>query len=321
MSALSFLTRVIGKKTDGGNWLDPNCTDGSRSIPASGIVGNDGAHFLPAMDDPARPGYVEARTNVRRNTGVSHRAAVTAVDKLATPAAPASATGVTVTGGSLVSATTYGIAVVARNALGATVGSSTTSASPGGSFNAIRVTIAQVAGATDYDIFVTASVTTAMLWAGTISETNRNTGGFKLTAVGAAVAGGGGVGAGTLDVGVVGTGVAVNSAAFASNTAYAWSGLTPIAAAGYSRAHVFVQMTLTDLRALPTLTLIPMFQSQEGSPQYYAGTPIVLTFGGAAGAAFRQDFVLDIDGSTNFFLLCDTISGQGASASVWVELV
>jgi hypothetical protein len=36
------------------------CTDGTSQFPASGILGGDGVHFQPSMDDPTRPGYVKA---------------------------------------------------------------------------------------------------------------------------------------------------------------------------------------------------------------------------------------------------------------------
>lgn len=57
MSALVVSTVGV-KDKDGNAVVAGTCTDGTRQLPMVGVLGADGAHFQPSMDDPARPGYV-----------------------------------------------------------------------------------------------------------------------------------------------------------------------------------------------------------------------------------------------------------------------
>ena len=94
------------------------------------------------------------QTYTARNSGILHREGVIAADVLAAPNNP-SLSGQTITSGSLTSGTTYYVGICARNKYGNTpINAAIQSALPGGSNNALRVPINQVAGATHYDIFL-----------------------------------------------------------------------------------------------------------------------------------------------------------------------
>lgn len=319
MAALT-ISSITVKDGGGSNVTAGTATDGTRQLPATGLLGADGATFQPSGATKSTEINTAARTNATRNAGVAHRASVTARDKMADPAQLASAVGVTVTSATLVSATGYYYTVVGRNAQGTTLAATIQGATtPGGSFNALEVTIPQITGATFYDLFLSTS-STGPLWVCSVSETTRAAGGGQCITVGT-VATGGGAAAGKFRIGVVGTGQASNSSQFATNTGYIVPGsISPINCTGYSRAHVIVKLAVDDMRSAPALTLVPFFGNQNDSGVYYAGAPMPLNLAGAAGASLLQDFVLDVDGCPNFLLAIDTISGQNAAASVWVEL-
>jgi hypothetical protein len=263
---------------------------------------------LVGFSDSGPAGVVDPYST--RTNGVLHRSAIATADKVAVPGA------LTVTdagaGGALSNAL-RNVAVAAYDAQGVTT-VSTGSVTPALNHR-VRIAFAQVTGADGYDIFL--STAANPLWVGRITEAQRASGGI-LDAVGTFSAGGA---AGSIDVGIDGTGVASNAPPFQFNSAYVVPGsITPISCAGYARAHVLVQLTVTDLRSAPTLVIVPFLQSQV-SGLYHAGLAQTLTLLNASGASLLQDFELDVDGAANLCLLVDTITGQGAAMSCWVELM
>jgi hypothetical protein len=326
-TASSLNATVVGSGTAGtpaGGVLSVQGVGSGTPIPASlaslpalvagsAIVGKVGID----QTTPGTTNLVAARTNSYRNGGTLHRSAITSSDKLSNPATP-SGTGVTVSGGSLVSATSYAFAVVANNAYGNTLASATVSVTPGGSFNAVALTITPVTNATSYDLFCSSGTTTSMLWVGRITSTQLTAGNNQITVSGTIAAGTSATN--VVNIACVGTQQAVNSQSFLVNTAYQWTGLTPIVCTGYSRANIYVQVSLTDLRSAPSLVLAPMFQNQTDS-NYYDGSLITVNISGANGASLRQNFSMDVDGAANLVFLVDTIAGQVNSVNIWVELM
>ena len=250
----------------------------------------------------------------RRNAGVLHRSAITAADKLLTPTVGA-ASAVTEAGSTL-PASAQNYTVSAGNRWGVTVPAATQNITPAAN-QAVRIPITQVAGADYYDIFLSAS---PALWVGRITEAQRASGGFIISTVGNVTAGGG-AGAGAVDIGIQGTGVAWNANPFLANNAYTPALVTPVNCAGYSRAHILVKLTVTDLRSLPTLNIVSFLANQVSGGDWQPGALKAIAPLSAAGLPLETDFELDVDGSTNLAVLIDTITGQGAQASIWVELV
>lgn len=272
----------------------------------------DGQGFTVIATPYLAPG-IDSRDHVRRNGGVLHRSAIAAVDKLAVPAVSA-VSGRTIVGGVLVDSTTYYATAAAANRYGPTTAATPVSGSPGGSNNALRVPIAQVSGAEYYDVFLSTDANPK--WVTRVSEAQRAAGGL-VTSVGGYAAGGT---AGALDIGLEGTGLASNANPFVVNNAYTPASITAIDCAGRSRAHVLVALAVTDLRSLPTLSIVPFAQSQI-SGDWHPGTLQSVTLLTAVGQSLYRDYEIDVDGSTGLAVLVDTISGQGAAASIWVELV
>jgi hypothetical protein len=248
-----------------------------------------------------------------RNAGVLHRSAVAAVDKLLTPTVGA-ASAITEDGSTLAnSAMNYTVA--AFNRWGNTVPAALQAITP--TLNqAVRIPITQVAGADGYDIFL--STGAAPLWVGRISEAQRATGGFIISAVGVVSAGASAVN--TIDIGIQGTGLAWNVNPFLINNAYTPAAPTLVNCAGYARAHIMLKMAVTDLRSLPTLSVIPFFANQVSATDWHAGALKSVPLLTAVGQPLETDFEIDIDGATGFVLLGDAITGQGAAWSAWVEL-
>lgn len=259
-----------------------------------------------------------------RAAGVAHRAGIAAADTLAIPTLAGANLADNGDGtGSLVASTTYYVATTARNAFGCTpaqtsIASKATGA--GANTKSIRVTQAQVTGAIGYDVFL--SVDTAPKWVGYITEAQRAAGDCEITAVGTVVTGSGAP-AGTFDINVVGTGIQTSNAVLANNNAFTPTnaGIVAIDTTGYSKAYVHVKLALTDIRTAPTLNLIPFFLSQAADSTWYAGTLLQLSPLGQAGTPLEQVFALNVDGAAGLKLLIANITGQGAGASVWIELV
>ncbi len=264
-----------------------------------------------------------------RSTAAVHRDSVvtplTTTDKLATPTTPTTADVTTL--GSLLLNTAYYAAVAAGNRYGSipsAVSSILTTANDGNNTHALRVTIAQVAGAEWYDIFVSTS-STAPLWVARITEAQRAAAGTVVTAVGT-VASSGPNAAGTVDVRVIGTGLAQTVAPFITNNAYTpaiAAGLADVNAincVGKSKLHLYFKLGVTDLRSLPTLRIIPFFRNSLVASDWYAGDLLTEQILTDLGCGLQQYFVLDVEAHAAVVLLVDTISGQGSGLSITYEL-
>jgi hypothetical protein len=253
---------------------------------------------------------------VTRDAAVLHRDAVATADKLSVPANP-TLTKETVTGGLLAPATDYKVAVAAYNRWGCTTPSEVQT---GGTVdgNALRVAFTAVENADGYDIFL--SLDAAPKWVARITEAQRAAGGI-ITEVGGAPAAGGAVD--SIDIGVVGTGAATTDEMFTQNSAYTpiGAGISSIDCAGKSKAYVHATLNVTDLRSTPALSVVPFMLSSGTPNDYHQGTLQALPMLGAAGQSLKRVFVLDVDGATGLKILVDTVSGQGATADVVVELV
>jgi hypothetical protein len=260
-----------------------------------------------------RNGRQVVRVNQPKGSAVLHRNGVTTVDKISTPANPALA-GVTVAGGSLVSGTTYYVAVYASNQYGGVMNTTIQNASPGGTNNALRVTINQVVGATHYDIFLTADATPKHVLR--ITESQRAAGGICTAAETYAA---GGV-AGAIYVGVIGASSSAISSSYPGNNAYIPANATGIVCTGYTRAHARVKLAVSDLRTVPTLRLVPFFKC-NGDSAFYGCTAQTMVMLTGSGYPLYQDFWFDVDGADELVILIDSLTGQGAAATVWIELM
>lgn len=254
-----------------------------------------------------------------RNSGVLHRNGISSADKVA-DFGDASVTLANVAGtqGSLNANTLHYMTAIPGNRWGpckvnTTIDSLTTTADAVNT-HVIACTIAQATGAEWYDLFL--STDTAPKWVGRVTEAQRATGGEILT-VGAYTAG---ASAGVINVGIVGTGIQSDNAVWAQNNAYRPATVTAINCAGRSKAHILAKLALTDLRSAPALSLVAFLANQVSTGDWHQARLEPLSLLGGLGQSLEQDFTLDVDGSTGLVVLIDAISGQGAAASVWVEL-
>ncbi len=144
-------------------------------------------------------------------TPVAYRSGIATADVLA---APTCGSGSAVAGGSLIVSTSFNIKVVAVNAQGRTTAATCTATSSGtAGTQTIRQPITSLAGATNYDIYL--STDADPKWVGRIAEAQRASG-IVINGVGTTTAGGA---ANSVDVQVAGTGLQSNTTA-AVNTAY-----------------------------------------------------------------------------------------------------
>lgn len=247
---------------------------------------------------------------------VHHRSGVTSADKLGVPASPTVAD--VATGGSLLANTTYNCAVSAGNRWGVTtvdaVGSVAT-ADDASDTHVGRATLAKVEGATFYDLFF--SVDDAPLWIARIAEAQRAAG-CTISAFATVI--GTSPGAGKIDFRDVGTGVACTAIPFATNNAYTPASVTPIACGDFEYADVMAQLTVTDLRTLPSLKLVGFQQNSASSSdwvQFWTQTVSLLT---AVNQPLEQQFRVAIAGAFNVVFLVEAIGGTGAAVDLWVDL-
>ena len=247
-----------------------------------------------------------------RGSAIAHRTAVTTADKV--PAITITAADQPATAGSL-TAVAHGIGVSPGNAYGSAGVSALVTVTPTVN-KSIDITIPQATSAEYYDIFLS-TATTAPLWVARITEAQRAVG-CAITAF--ATVGEGGS-AGVVNVQVVGTGQASTSVDFAYNNAYTTTGITEISCVGKLKAYAHVKFSLTDLRTLPSLVIVPFFQNGNENTWYNGQAQTVLLQSGSPGQSFNQVFEFNVDSAENMIVLIDAITGQGASVSVEVELV
>ena len=260
-------------------------------------------------------GGLKVEPAATRNGGILHRNAVAAVDKLTVPGTLTNAA--FTRAGSTLANVAYYTAVSAGNQWGPTGPGTLPGAITPTANQMVEIAFAQVAGATYYDVFLSTDVS-APKWVIRITEVQRAAGNLAVSSVG--VVSVGTSAPGSVDIGIPGTGLQSTVAPFLSNNAYTPATPTPIVCTGYSLAHLHVKGIVTDLRSLPTLTIVPFFQDQTSNTDWFQGATQSVSLLTLAGASFEQDFRLSVDGATNLVILIDTLTGQGATASVWVEL-
>lgn len=262
--------------------------------------------------------------NSVRRVPILHRLNVTAVDKLAIMGA---ITPTAITGGFLANSTPYFYAAIPFNKQGS-AGTPLLvfpSLTTGASGTAMRLAFAQVPSADGYDLFLATAA--APLWVGRITEAQRASG--ILVGVGnvVGVTGVGGA-AGSADVLCVGSGLSPLVAPFTSNNAYT-PGLVvanpgagcvgSISCAGATYAHIKTNLAWTDLRSLPSLTIAPFLLNANDNLHDQCQL-ITIPTATTTGQSGRQDYVMQVDGSTGLVVCIDAIAGQGAACTIVVEL-
>lgn len=268
----------------------------------------------PAKKNVSLANPLPVRQHGKPTTPAAHRAAKTARDVLAVPVIPAGAAYIEdagqLQGGG--GGTTYYFAVVGVNTHGRTTACTPQSlAYSGGDPGELALPITQLAGATAYDVYL--STDADPLWVGRITEAQRATG-CIISAVG--TVGAGGV-AGKVYVQVVGTGRAASVAAV--STAY----VIPadlVDCTGREYAHFDVTMALSGDAAAAGLTVTPFLKNARDLT-WYADTPVVLDFGGAASHlnSLKQRINVRVFGNAAVALLIQDIAGTGASVNMDVS--
>jgi hypothetical protein len=298
----------------------------SLTALAAGLPGSANIIGKVGIDQttPGTTNFVESVPNARRDTGVLHRNAIAAIDKVADYTAGnftvANVAGVQ---GSLAFNTTYNLTGVPGNRWGPTAITAAIDAvlvtSDAVNTHVVDCTMAQATGAEWYDLFL--SVDAAPKWVGRITEAQRAAGGFEILTLGTVTVNAG-VAADHVYIGVVGTGIQTTNTLFAANNAYRPDavGITSINCAGKSKAFVLVKLVVTDLRSAPSCTIVPFWGNQVSATDWHAGMAEPLNLLTQAGYPLEQAFVLDVAGATALRILVGSIAGQGAAASVWVEL-
>lgn len=242
------------------------------------------------------------------------------------PPVPTSISDVT-SGGSLAQGTAYYLAVLAGNAYGTTlpspIGTVTTAAS-GGSVHAVKGTVAALSGTpqpTFWDIFLHTS-STAPLWVGRMTEAQRaNANGVVVTAVGT-VGAGSALGAGVVQVNVIGTGLAYTAPQLLASNAYtpdAVATVGVISGSGFSRLHIGVRYTKTGQQVAPALSIVPFIRSSYDA-SWGQCQLLSVNLAAGVGTANQQDFELDNDGK-DVVIVVDTIAGNGAAVTILADPV
>ncbi len=249
------------------------------------------------------------QTTVFRAAGVLHRSGITSADKLATPGS------LTVTdagaGGNLANSA-QNVAVSAFNRWGNTV-VATGAVTPTVNHR-VRIAFAAVTGADGYDLFLGTGANGA--WVGRITEAQRAAGGV-MDAVATYGAGGA---INSIDIGVAGSGLANNVNPFLTNNAYTPSTPTPVVCAGYTKAHILVKLAVTDQRSLPSLVLSIWGKNQASAGDWHWIQNTTVSILTAVAQPLEQEFTVTVDAATGLVVLVESIAGQGAAASIWVEL-
>lgn len=240
---------------------------------------------------------------------VAYRSAIVAVDFLS---APGTVTCTKLTAVGSLTAGTYNIKVVARNAYGRTTPTAGNVAVTTETTNlGVRAAFAAVSGATGYDIYC--SVDADPKFVGRITEAQRASGGILSGAVPAAFSAGGAVN--SIDIYTIGTGQQSGTTA-AQNTAYSIPA-TPIDCTGAQYCDFDLTLTTTADVASPTLIVIPFYLNSR-TGVYAAGPTTTIVFGGVSAAylPLSQRLRIETRGSSGLALLVVSISGTGASLNI-----
>lgn len=251
--------------------------------------------------------YAIANINVSDRTATAHRTAVTATDKCVV------ATIVPVAQDAVIGVMTneeHKVAYAPGNVYGSAGVSTIASVTP--TLNkTVDIPIAQVVGATYYDIFF--SIDAAPKWVGRVTEAQRVTG-CAITAVGTVGEGGS---AGVVNVRLVGTDDATTATQFTVNNAYI-PPATGVSCLNKSKAFVNVIVDVDDLRSIPTLKLIPFLKNGNS---YYQGAIQEIVLLTAVGKTLQQYFTVDVDSADELYILVELITGEGTAATIQIETV
>ena len=90
---------------------------------------------------------------------------------------------------------------------------------------------------------------------------------------------------------------------------------------GYNKAALFWKATLTDLRSGAT-AVFTVFAKNRVTGEWHnvAGEAFSVGLTGTQAGLLRSKAAIEVGGVTGLAVLCDSITGQGASVDVWVEL-
>lgn len=211
----------------------------------------------------------------------------------------------------------YYYSTAVRNRLGVTVPTAAIDMGVGSMVNLLTldVEVPEISGALGYLFFCSTDASPKLIREITPAQ---RAAGLYLRTDGALFAGN----PGRFRAALPGTGLAADSASFEVNTALdpdtaIANGVTPIAMDGYSKAHVFVDMSLTDLSQEPSLTLVPFVKNSltERWHQLAVDPVPVLSV-----QTMLTDFVLtDLDSAAGLLILVQAIAGNGASVDITVE--
>jgi len=252
------------------------------------------------------PGYAAAATQVHEvaqvQPAIAHRTAVATADKITSPTCvdKLAAGSTTIT---LATTALYG-AISARIAGIGSAGAGIISAAFTPTLNkSVLMAVAQVTGATHYDLFL--SVDAAPKWVARITEAQRAAG-CAVTAVGVVGAGGS---AGVVDIQVVGTGVVTTVSEFSSanNNAYNLTGITPtVTCTGRKNARVYATFTRGDCLATPTCSIIPFTKT---GTTWAAGDTVTMNLGTSAGNPMSVVKDFNVEGAESFAVACNPVGG------------
>lgn len=258
------------------------------------------------------------KTITRTQVGRSflYRAGLTAVDKVAAPATPTVAD--VATGGSLLFNTSYKAAVAAGTTYGPTLPSSVasvTTANDAANTHCINITIASVASSEYYDIFMSSAA--APFWVARVTEAQRAAG---VTVTGVGVISAVSPGAGIVQVQLPGTGVATTAAPFTASNAFLVAPIPIIDCTGFTGATFHFYFSVTDFRSLPAFGYSIM-KGPYNKPGFFNQVASALAAPVAAvRAPMYQIAVASCNGAQQLIVALETISGQGASMDIWVDL-
>lgn len=213
----------------------------------------------------SQTGALPTVANVQRSAEILHRVAIATADTLANPGVP-TATAITESGSTLANVA-YHFAVAAGDTWGPTLATVDGGAVTPTASQSLRIAVAQITGAEYYDIFL--STAAAPLWVCRLTEAQRATGDRICSTVGVLTARAGSTVAGTIDIGIVGTGVASTAAPFNVNTALTPAAITPFSAVGYQNAIMLFKIVQSNVLVAPSFNFRLMVQSVTSPGDWY----------------------------------------------------
>lgn len=251
-----------------------------------------------------------------RGIEVLHRSGIVAPDVLNPPTITTSAI---TEAGSVLTAALRHVMVTAINKYGSSLASADASVTPTAN-QAVRLAVPQVVGAARYGIFL--GTVAQPLWVGEMTEAQRATGDRIISAVGVLSARAGSTVAGTIDVGIDGTGPAAN----ASPQAAAWAvtpdavvagGVVPYDADGINSILVQLRGTFSNFGVVPS-GQFQVFKQSVQDPTIWTWvlgisySPLATV---AATPLIRDQSVV-VNGARAVLVLLTSMAGNGYSFDV-----